>query len=280
MALVDVVSSEMSSGQLTYKFPRQDLRNGSQLIVHEGQVAIFVEDGKVTELYTSGRYTIATDNIPLINRLINLPFGGRSPFKAEIWFFNLTCTLDSKWGTPKPMQIEDPKYEVIVPVRAFGQYGIRILEPQIFYEKLVGYVSSFENATLASYFKGKISSSITNIISDKITKDGISVLQINSHVNEIGEYCKKKISEIFAQYGIEVVSFDVASIAVKEDDPSFIKLKASKDIAARVKITGKDVYQLERGFNVMENAAMNNSASGSIMNASMGLAIGDRKSVV
>ena len=137
MAIIDVVKCEMPPGILIAKFPSSDLRLGSQLVVHPGQTAIFVKGGAICDEFESGTYTLKTDNIPLLNKLINIPFGGNSPFQAEVWFVNKLSVLDAKWGTATPLQIEDPKYEVIVPVRAYGQYGFKVETPRMMLETLV-----------------------------------------------------------------------------------------------------------------------------------------------
>ncbi|MCC8120036.1 MAG: SPFH domain-containing protein [Bacteroidales bacterium] len=274
MALIDVVKCTMGPGELIAKFPSNDLRIGTQLVVYPGQTALFVKGGKIYDEFKSGTYTLTTSNIPLLNAIINLPFGGDSPFQAEVWFVNQVAILNSKWGTATPLQIEDPKYEVIVPLRSYGQYGFNVANPRVFLESLVSNMVSFDTEKIKSYFKGKVLSQLTNIVSNKLVKDNISILNINSHLQEIGDYCKERISSYFNRYGIEILAFDVISISPKENDPSFIKLKEAKDLAARLKITGKDVYQMERSFNVLDNAAQNEGGSSNLMNAGLGLGMG------
>lgn len=275
MALIDVVKCTMGQKQLVSKFPSEDLRLGTQLVVYPGQVAFFVKGGQVFDCFESGTYTLSTSNIPLLNKLINIPFGGQSPFQAEVWFINKVVLLDSKWGTATPLQIEDPKYEVIVPVRAYGQYGFKINEARLFLESVVGNAASFSVNTLEKYFKGRIMSQLTNIISDKLVRDNISVLNINSHLDNISLFCLDKLNPFFAKYGLTLQEFDVMAISVKEDDPSFQKLKEAKDLAARLKITGKDVYQMERSFDVLGNVASNDSGMmGSMMGAGVGVGAG------
>ena len=97
-----------------------NLRLGTQLVVYSAQTAFFVKGGKVLDEFQAGTHTLKSENIPLINKLINLPFGSNSPFKAEVWFINQISKLDIKWGTPTPIQLEDPRYNVIVPVRVLS----------------------------------------------------------------------------------------------------------------------------------------------------------------
>ena len=182
--------------------------------------------------------------------------------------------MATKWGTATPLQLEDPKYEIIVPVRSYGQYTFSVQDPRQFLVTLVGNQSSITISTLQEYFKGRVMSLLTNVISDKLVRDNISILKLNSHITDISEFCCEKINERFAQYGLRLTEFDIMSISPKEEDPSFKKLKEAKDLAARLKITGRDVYQMERGFDVMESAANNNGTAGAMMGAGLGVGAG------
>ena len=274
MAIIDVVKWEVNSRELIHKFPSNDLRLGTQLVVYTGQTAYFVKGGKVLDTFEAGTYTIKTENIPLLNKLINLPFGGNSPFQAEVWFVNHLAVLDSKWGTPVPIQLEDPKYEIIVPVRAFGQFGLRVSDPKILIENLAGNMASFTVSKIESYFKGIMMSRFNNLLSDKMTKDGISILNLNSHLNDLSEYTTQMLQPEFNKYGIGLENFYIMSINVPEDDPSYIKLKEAKEQMAKLKIMGQEMYQADRSFNVMERAAANEGAVGGAIGVGMGMTAG------
>ena len=167
MALIDVVKYQAEENEFIWKFPSNDLRIGTQVIVNPVQHAFFIKGGKVLDEYNEGTHTVKTENIPLLNKIINLPFGGNSPFQAEIWYVNLLTKLDNKWGTTTPILLEDPKYGIIIPVRAFGQYGFKVSNPRDFLESLTGNLSSFSASKIQEYFKGKIISSLTSLISKK-----------------------------------------------------------------------------------------------------------------
>ena len=274
MALIDVVKYQSDDNQFIWKFPSNDLRLGTQLVVNTSQKAFFVRGGKIYDEFDSGTITLKSGNIPLINKLINLPFGGDSPFQAEVWYVNLISKLDNKWGTPTPIQLEDPKYNVIVPVRAFGQFGMSIEDPRKFLESLVGNMTEFSTQKVVDYFKGKVISSFTSAIGRKIVLEGISVLQMHVLLDDLSEFCKEKIKDEFYSYGIRIENFYIMSINVPEDDPSVIKLKETKDLAARVNIVGKDIYQMDRSFDVMDKAASNEGTLGGTLGAGMGMGIG------
>lgn len=274
MALIDVVKCELHDYELCVKFPSEDLRLGSQLVVYPSQIAFFVKGGQILDEFESGTYTLKSSNIPLLNNIVNIPFGGNSPFQAEVWFVNLTTKLDIKWGTPSEIQLEDPKYNIIVPVRAFGQYGMRITDPRVFLKTLMGNMTSFEVYKVNQYFKGKMLSQLSSLIARKIASDNISILEINTHLVEMSEFCNNEINLIFQKYGIELLEFSIMSVNVPDDDPSITKLKEAKDLAARLKIAGKDVYQMERSFDVLDTAASNNGQGGQMIGLGTGLGVG------
>lgn len=271
MALAEVIKWEVSTKELAHKYQTEDLKLGAQLVVYPAQTAFFVKGGQILDEFNCGTYTIKTENVPLLNKLVNLPFGGESPFQAEVWFVNQISVLDCKWGTPTPIQIEDPKYGVIVPIRSFGQYGFKISNPRLFLERLIGNMSTFSTEKLTDYFRGVILSKLTKIISEKLYAEQLSVININTHVEEISEYAKGKLSEVFAEYGVSLDMFTAIAINVKEDDPSFKRLKETKDALARINIMGKENYQMERSFNVLDSAAEN---EGGVVGSAVGIGAG------
>lgn len=272
MALVNVIKWEANTEELVHKFPVEDLRLGSQLVVYPSQTAFFVKGGQILDEFMCGTYTLKTENLPLLNKLVNLPFGGQSPFQAEVWFVNQIALLDCKWGTPSPIQIEDPKYGVIVPIRAFGQYGFKIDDPRTFLTRLIGNMPTFKTAKVVEYFRGIILTKLTALISQKLYADNLSIININAHIEVISEFAKAKLSEAFADYGLKLEVFNVIGINVNEEDPSFKRLKETKDSLARINIMGKDNYRMERSFDVLEGAAENEG--GGMIGAAVGLGAG------
>jgi membrane protease subunit (stomatin/prohibitin family) len=274
MAIIDVVKYDGSDDIFAWKFPSENFRLGTQLVVKTSQHAFFIKGGQILDEFTEGTYTLKSGNIPLVHKVINIPFGGNSPFQAEVWYINMISKLDNKWGTPTPIQLEDPKYNIVVPIRAFGQFGMSIENPKLFLQTLVGNMKQFSSEKVVEYFQGKMISTITSAISKKMVLEGISVLQIHVLLDDLSEYCKYKIQQEFYNYGIKVENFYLISINVPESDPSVIKLKESKDLAAKVKIVGKDVYQMDRSFDVMDKAAQNEGIIGDTMGVGIGLGIG------
>ena len=274
MALIEVIKYEGNTSEFVWKFPSVDLKLGAQLIVNHSQSAFFVKNGAICDEFQEGRYTLKSANIPLLNKIINLPFGDKSPFAAEVWYVNMVTKLDNKWGTIKPINLEDPLYGIVVPARAFGQYGFKIVEPKNFLHTIVGTLKTFSAQQITEYFNGKVLSSISTILAKAVIQNKISLLQIAAYQDELSGICRKTINEEFIKYGIELVNFYIMSINIPEDDTSLIKLKEAKELSMKIKTVGKDIYQMDRSFDVMEKAAGNEGSAGSMINAGLGLGAG------
>lgn len=273
MAIVDRVKWDGSPNLLAWKFPSEELSTWTQLIVNETQEAFVVRGGVYEGPFGAGRHTLSTENIPLLRELMGLPFGGKSPFSAEVWYVNRVASLDVKWGTPAPIQLKDPEYQIMVPVRAFGQYGVRVVDAKKFLLKLVGTVQAFDVDTLAAYFRGVFTSRINTEIARIIIARRISILQVAMELDAISGQLRESLSGELLDYGIALQQFNVTSINVPEDDPAVISLKKALAKKAEMGILGFN-YQQERSFDVMQTAAGNEGAAGGVMGAGLGLGLG------
>ncbi len=273
MALIDVITWDGGEGTVSWKFPSTNLRLGSQLIVKPGQVAFFVYRGKVCDEITEGAITLKTGNIPLLTTLISLPFGGDSPFQAEVWFINKLAKLDTKWGTPTPIQVEDPKYGIILPMRAYGQYGFRVGNARLFLTTLLGAFPSFTDDQIRQYFRGTVMSTIGTQIGT-LFNERVSFLNISAHLEELSETARQKIVPAMEKYGIVLETFYFESLNVPEDDPSYVKLKQIKEKAAELNVVGRDIYQLDKSMDVLKTAASNEGMAGLMMQSGMGAGMG------
>lgn len=274
MAIVEVVKYNGAPDVFAWKYPSEELGTWTQLIVAESQQAILFKEGKALDVFSSGRHTLDTLNIPLLNNLINLPFGGRSPFTAEVWYVNMAHNLDVKWGTATPIQLQDPKYNIFIPVRAHGQFGLKIEDAKTFVVKLVGTLPQFSKDSLVAYFRGLYLTKVKDAISNYLVHKQISILEINSYLNELSAELADDMKPALAEYGISLVNFYVNDISVPENDEAVMKLKNALAKRAEMDIIGYS-YQQERSFDTLEGAANNKGAVASgIMNAGLGLAMG------
>src|ERR1017187_5437661 len=127
MAFIDRLKYEaLTDEELVWKHEADNLVLGTQVIVNEGQEVVFVKGGRALDVLGPGTHTLSTSNLPILQRLINLPFGGQTPFTAEGWYANRHEKLNMKGGTTEPFPVIDPQYQVIVPVQAWGQFGVRV----------------------------------------------------------------------------------------------------------------------------------------------------------
>lgn len=220
MAISEVIKYNGGPDIFAWKYPSEELGTWTQLIVNELQAAILFKDGKAFDIFESGTHTLETAKIPLLNKLINLPFGGRSPFTAEVWYINKACFLDIKWGTPTPIQIQDPKYGVFVPVRSSGVFRIQIADPRKFMIKLVGTMPAFDQNSIADYFKRLQITMLKDSISSYLVQNQISVLEINEYIRALSSYMKERFVQAIQEYGIRLDSFLVRDINVPKDDPA------------------------------------------------------------
>ncbi len=274
MAVVKVVKYDGTPDVFAWKSPHTELGTWTQIIVNESQEAILFRGGQALDWFGPGRHTLETSNIPILSKLVNLPFGGNSPFTVEVWYINKINTLDVKWGTPTPIQLQDPKHNVFVPIRAYGQFGIKISDSKVFLQTLVGTLKTFTKADITSYFKGAYLTQVKDDISSYLIKKKITALEINAYITEISESLKNKITPTFAEYGIELVNFYVNDISLPENDRGVIKLKEALAKKAEMDIIGYS-YTQERSFDTLEGAATNKSSgSAAIMGAGLGLGMG------
>lgn len=274
MAVIEVVKYNGGADTFAWRYPNEELGTWTQLIVNEAQEAVLVKGGKILDVFQSGKHTLDTENIPLLNSIINLPFGGRSPFTAEVWFINKAYNLDVKWGTPSPIQIQDPKYGVFVPVRSNGIFGIQVEEAKKFLIKLVGTIPLFDKSDITKYFRGLYVTKVKDSISSYLIHKQISILEINAYIDELSTYMKTRIEPTMKEYGISLASFYVNEISVPEEDEAVKKLKDALAKRAEMEILGYN-YQQERSFDTLEGAAKNSgSGTAPMMSAGLGLGMG------
>lgn len=279
-----IIKYEGPNDVLVWKHPTEDFNTTSQLIVHESQEAIFFKDGQALDLFGPGRYTLSTENIPFLRKIINIPTDGKTPFHCEIYFINKVDIMDVFWGTAQPMPIQDPVYNIILPVRANGQFALRVADSRKLLIKLVGTTTDMTKNRIAELFKGLLLTRVKNLIAEMMTSGGISFLEIHSHLNEVSSYAEKEVALMYADYGMDMVNFFINSISVPADDPGYVKIRTAlasakeKELLAKGTRAEMDIlgysYQQKRTFDVLDKAAQNEGAGAGIMGAGMGLGMG------
>lgn len=214
--LVDIVEW-MSDDPHTvvYRFPRyrNEIKHGAQLIVRPGQVAVFVHQGKLADVFEEGRYELKTDNLPLLSTLQGWKHGFQSPFKSEVYFVSTRQIRDLKWGTPKPIIMRDADFGR-VRVRAFGTYTLRVIDPKILIRELVGTDGQF----VADELTELIRSIIQSAFADTLGEAKIPVLDLASSYTELSQQLKKHTNErIDDEYGLELPLLKIVNISLPEE---------------------------------------------------------------
>lgn len=216
MAIIDVIEHPDSrSDEIVYRVPEQgsgQFTFGSQLIVREGQIAVFFRDGKALDVFGPGRYTISTNNLPLLSGLIGLAFGGRTPFTAEVYFVSMREFTDLKWGTAQPVVFRD-KDLGMVRLRAFGSYSMRVADPQLVVQQLVGARGAYTTGLIEDFLRGVIVNEFNDLLGSLQT----SMLDLPGQSNELAAAMRNALSDDFRRLGFDLTSFQILAITPPDD---------------------------------------------------------------
>lgn len=258
---------------LVYKHPSETLKLGSQLVVHQSQEAVFYKHGAARDVFGPGTHTLSTYNLPLLWRLVNLPFGGDTPFTAEVYFVNKVAKLDMKWGTKTPFTVQEPKYNTIVRVRAYGQFGIRVANSSSFITQIVGalhgdQVSDYQR--VSDYFRGLVLSKVQDSIAKEVRDQRASVFDLAGSLTQLSSLANDRVRSELDRFGIEVLNFYTESINFPEEDLKILKETMAR--RAELDVLG-DRYREKRGFDVLEKAAENPGGAAGVM-AGLGAGLG------
>lgn len=278
MAIIDRVKFDglASRDWLVYKHPSEKLVLGTQLIVNEGQVAVFLKGGKICDIFAPGTHTLSTGNLPILNSIANLPFGSKTPFTAEVYYINTVTKLDMNWGTSDPIQIIDPKYFVRLRVRAFGQLGLKILDYSLFITELIGSLNLADVVKfdkILDFYKGVLISKVKTIIADIIINHKISALEISARLDDISKLASDSLVPEFAKFGFKITNFYIKSINFPKED--FVQINKILEDKAAFEIMGDNRYTTKRSFDVYEGAANNTGGvAGAFVAGGVGLSAG------
>jgi len=223
MGLFDAIKNEFiqiiewlddSQNTLVYRFPvhDQEIKMGAQLTVRENQVALFLNEGEVADLFKPGRYELSTQNLPILTTLRGWKYGFDSPFKAEVYFFNTRLFTDLKWGTSNPVMMRDAEFGMIR-MRAFGTYAVRISDPKEFFKQIVG----TQGLTTTDDILGQLRSTIISHFSDIVAESKIAALDLASSYRELSTLAQKELAPSFASYGLELARFNIDNISLPEE---------------------------------------------------------------
>ncbi len=250
-----------SGNTMLYRFPvhDQEIKNGAKLTVRESQVAVFVFQGQVADVFPPGLYTIEGGNTPILSKLGAWQYGFNSPFKSEVYFVNTKQFTDLKWGTPNPVMMRDADFGM-VRLRAFGIYSMRVGDPRAFLKEITGTNGRFETEDI----EGQLRRMLVSGFSDTLAQSKIAALDLASNYDELGQLGRSKMNEEFAAFGLELVKFVVENISLPPEVEAAMDKRTSMGVIGDV---GR--YAQFQAADAMRDAA-NNPSGGAGLGAGLG----------
>ena len=302
MAIAEVIKYEGDNSTFIWKHPLEDFNSLTQLIVHESQEAIFFMNGQALDSFGPGRYTLETQNIPKIGKLLNKTTGDQTPFHCEVYFINKTEQMAIRWGTDSKVQFMEPTYNFPISIGASGEMSLSVGDSRKLLIKLVGTENLFDQNHLTTYFRAILMSKVKSYLAQVIKQEKISIFEIDEHINEMSNTLFNMLKPDFEDYGLSLERFLITTIVKPDGDSSYEKFKSlhfrqyadiveaklrqqtavidaqtkaqqtiieSQALATKRKQEGY-TYQQERGFDVAQDVA-NNEAVGEFTNMGVGL---------
>ncbi len=243
MRIIDVVKYEGDNSTFIWKHPSEDFNMFSQLIVHESQEAFFFKDGQILDAFGPGRYTLESQNIPILSSLIKLGTGGESPFHCEVYFVNKTVQMAIKWGTDSKVRYVDPESGIPIELGACGSMNLEVLDGKRLLLKLVGTMKGIAwddqsgfSKSLQNCFRPLISTAVKSNLSVAIKNENFDILEIDEHLESLSQVLLQKIRPGFEEYGLTIPQFYITNVVLPEDDINFRRLKEMHTIAMQTRM--------------------------------------------
>jgi membrane protease subunit (stomatin/prohibitin family) len=283
MALIDVVSwDDSSSGPagfgplFAWKFPETNLSTFTQLLVRESQEAVLFTKGQLLGKFGPGKHTLNTENLPLLRSLYGLPFGSKNPFLAEVWFVNKVVPLNIDWDTTSrnlateqsfSMMYQDPDYGAMIPVRAVGRYGLKVVDAERFLIKLVGAAQQFYATNLTEHFRGAMNAKTKTVLLSYMQSQRIGIKSISAYLEPLSQALKSSMLAFWEDYGFNLEGFYITSVEI---DSSSVEGQRILEAIARqsAQLIGGYSWQQAKAFEVAENA-VNSAGKGGMLGALM-----------
>lgn len=221
--ITDIIKYEGDTSTLVWKHPCEDFNSLTQLIVHENQEAIFFANGQALDSFSAGRYTLETQNIPLIGKALKL--GGKSAFHCEVYFINKTEQMAIRWGTDSRVQYVEPTYGFPISIGASGEMSLRADNARKLLIKLVGTESLLSKESLVRFFRGFLMTRVKTYIAQVMKSSAINIFEIDESLSDFSDAIKELLSADFAEYGIKLEQFFVTNIVKPDGERQYEKFK-------------------------------------------------------
>jgi membrane protease subunit (stomatin/prohibitin family) len=261
---IDVIQwNEPAPGILAWRYPMvdQEIQNGGRLTVRESEMALFVDQGKIADVFGPGLYTLTTQNLPILTDLKNWDKDFESPFKSDVYFFSTHLEIDQKWGTATPITMRDKEFGAIR-VRAYGIYSYRIVDPRLFFTQISGTREVYYVADLEDQLRNTIIARMTDIFA----ASGLSYLDLTANEAALSAKVMEQIKPTFAALGLELTQFVVENVSLPEE------LQKTLDQRIGMNMVGDlDKYSQYAAAQAMTTAAAN---PGGVAGLGVGLGAG------
>ena len=302
--IAEIIKYEGDNSTFIWKHPCEDFNTTTQLIVHESQEAIFFMNGQALDLFGPGRYTLETQNIPKLGKILNRTTGGETPFHCEVYFINKTEQMSIKWGTDSKVQYIEPMYGFPISIGASGEMALSVEDSRKLLVKLVGTERVLDRNQLTTFFRAFLMTRVKTYIAQEMKASSINIFEIDESLEVFSKEIQTRLLGDFKEYGVTLNRFFVTTIVKPDGDPQYekfkelhfrqyadiaeAKLKQQTDVIyaqteaqktviesqalAQKRATEGYTYQQERGFDVAEHVAQNEGV-GEFINMGIGLGV-------
>lgn len=256
--------TDQNASTMVYRFPVQnnEIKMGAELTVRESQVAIFVNEGEIADVFGPGRHLLYTQNMPILTKLKSWKFGFDSPFKAEVYFVNTKQFINQKWGTSNPIMMRDSEFGVIR-LRGYGIYSYRVSEPVVFLKELFGTSASYDTSSIEGQLKKMVLSGLTDLFAES----NIAALDLAMNYDELSEKGKEKMKQRFSTFGFEITSLYIENLSLPEEVEKVLDRKTAMGV-----IGNMNQYQQYQAAEAIRDAAQNEG--GGLAGAGAGIGAG------
>ena len=265
--LVDIIEwVDDSRRTLAWRFPRyqNEIKNGAQLIVRPGQMAVFVHRGEIADVFEPGHYELKADNLPILSTIQGWKYGFDSPFRSEVYFVSTRQVTDLKWGTPNPIMLRDADFGPIR-LRAFGTYTVKAVDPKALLKELIGTDQNFEVDEIGELLRSIIASAFADMIGNA----KISALDLASNYRDLSEQLRKTaIERVDDEYGLDIPSLIIVNVSLPEEVEKALDTRTSMGVVGDIGA----YQQFQMGKAILESAQ--NPAGGGGAASGLGIGIG------
>jgi len=269
--LIDIIEwVDDSRHDIAWRFPRyqNEIKNGAQLIVRPGQVAVFVLNGQLADAFEPGHYTLKTDNLPILSTIAGWKYGFNSPFKAEVYFVSTRQITDLKWGTPNPIMLRDADFGPIR-LRAFGTYSMKAVDPKALLKELIGTDSRFEVDEVSELIRAIIASAFADLLGSS----KISALDLAANYRNLSEQLRKMaVERVDDEYGLDIPQLYIVNVSLPEEVEKAIDTRSSIGVIGDMNTYQQ--FQMGKAMTAAAEAPGSGAAEG--MGLGMGFAMANR----